>query len=108
MKDKLTYIVAILVVLMVTIYFNGKNKDLKAQITHLNNVSDISIQKAIVDENKRVTDSLVVEFKKKPANTIIKKQIKYKYEKIIDSIFLLPNGRKWKYITDRLNVRYPD
>ena len=108
MKDKIPYIVAILVVLMVTIYINSKNNDLKAQISHLNNTHNISMSKSINDAKKITTDSLINIFNELPPDTIIKTKIQYKYETIIDSIFVLPDSVKLRYITTELNRLYND
>lgn len=81
--------------------------DLKADITHLNNTTDIRVRKAINDAKKHTTDSLLAEFNSLPPDTIIKTEIKYRYEKITDTIILLPKLEQLDYITRELDRLYP-
>jgi len=109
MKYTLITLVALLLIIGgIAIYKGNQVNDLRADLTHLNNTTDIRIKKSIIDAEKRTTDRLIKEFNNQPADTIIKTQIKYKYETIIDSIFVLPDSIKLRYITTELDRLYPN
>ena len=107
MKYTLITLVALLLILGgIAIYKQNQVNDLKADLKHLNNTIDIRIHKSIIDAQKRTTDSLLNEFNNQPADTIIKNQIQIRYETIIDSIFVLSDSIKLRYITTELNRLY--
>ena len=109
MKDIIIILTALLLIIGgIAIYKGNQVSDLKADLKHLNNTIDIRIKKSIIDAEKRTTDRLIEEFNNQPADTIIKTQIKYKYETIIDSIFVLPDSTKVQYITTELDRLYPN
>jgi len=109
MKHTLITLVALLLIIGgIAIYKQNQVNDLRADITHLNNTTDIRIHKSIIDAEKRTTDRLIKEFNNQPADTIIKTKIQYKYETIIDSIFVLPDSTKLRYITTELDRLYPN
>ena len=109
MKYTLITLVALLLIIGgIAIYKQNQVNDLRADITHLNNTIDIRIHKSIIDAEKRTTDRLIEEFNNQPPDTIIKTKIQYKYETITDSIFVLPDSVKLRYITTELNRLYPN
>jgi len=109
MKYTLITLVALLLIIGgIAIYKQNQVNDLRADITHLNNTIDIRIHKSIIDAEKRTTDRLIKEFNNQPADTIIKTKIQIRYETITDSIFVLPDSIKLRYITTELNRLYPN
>ena len=109
MKYTLITLVALLLIIGgIAIYKGNQVNDLRADITHLNNTIDIRIRKSITDAQKHTTDSLLKEFNNQPPDTIIKNQIQIRYETIIDSIFVLPDSAKLRYITTELDRLYPN
>ena len=109
MKDIIIILTALLLIIGgIAIYKGNQVNDLKADLKHLNNTTDTRIHKSIIDAEKRTTDRLIKDFNNQPPDTIIKTQINYKYETIIDSIFVLSDSIKLRYITTELNRLYPN
>ena len=100
--------VGLLVVIFGIFQLNNKKNDLETDLRHLNNAIDITVDKAINDAKKHITDSLINEFNQRAPITETKIKIQYKYEKIIDTIFLLPSSEQWEYITTELSRLYPN
>ena len=110
MKNTILLILSagLLVAFFVLFHINNKRNDLKADLRHLNNSIDITVDKAINDAKKQVTDSLLNEFNQREPITETKIKIQYKYEKIIDTIYLLPSSQQLDYVTRELSRLYPD
>ena len=109
MKNILIIIsVAFLVSVFGLIHINNKRNDLEADLRHLNNTIDIRVGKAINDAKKHTTDSLLREFNQREPITETKIKIQYKYEKIIDTIYLLPSSEQLDYVTRELSRLYND
>ena len=98
----------LLVAIFGLFHLNNKRNDLKDDLKHLNNTIDITVDKAINDAKKRVTDSLLNEFNQREPITETKIKIQYKYEKIIDTIYLMPSSEQLEYVTRELNRLYND
>ena len=89
-------------------HLNNKRNDLEADLRHLNNTIDVTVDKAINDAKKHVTDSLLNEFNQREPITETKIKIQYKYDTIIDSVLVMPSGEQLDYITNELNRLYPN
>ena len=109
---KNTIIIMLLLGLLVAIFgllhINNKRNDLEDDLRHLNNTIDITVDKAINDAKKQVTDSLLNEFNSREPITETKIKIQYKYEKIFDTIVLMPSSQQLDYITRELSRLYND
>ena len=98
----------ILVAVFGVIQVVNENKYLKSDLNHLKNTIDITVDKAINDAKKEVTDSLLNEFNQRKPIKETKIKIQYKYEKIIDTIYLMPSSEQLDYVTNELNRLYPN
>ena len=110
MKNTIIIILSVvtLVAIFVLFQINKKRNDLEADLRHLNNSIDITVDKAINDAKKQVTDSLLNEFNQREPITETKIKIQYKYEKIYDTIVLMPSSEQLDYVTRELSRLYPD
>lgn len=97
-------IVLVIALTFTSAYFYVQNNDLKRLIDS----NDIEHRKEVWRARKHVSDSLIKHFESLPHDTVIKNQIQYKYDTIVDSILVLPNFEQLRYITDELNRLYPD
>ena len=105
------YIILIITAILLTLYIFSLKKninDLEADLSHLNNSIDIRVDKAINDAKKHVTDSLLNEFNQREPITETKIKIQYKYEKIYDTIILMPSSEQLDYVTRELSRLYPN
>ena len=100
--------VGLLVAIFGLFHINNKRNDLKDDLKHLNNTIDITVDKAINDAKKRVTDSLLNEFNQHEPITETKIKIQYKYDTIINSVILMPSSEQLEYVTRELSRLYPD
>ena len=101
-------LLGLLVAIFGMLHINNKRNDLEDDLRHLNNSIDITVDKAINDAKKHVTDSLLNEFNQREPITETKIKIQYKYEKIIDTIYLLPSSEQLDYVTRELSRLYPN
>ena len=110
MKNTIIIILSLvtLVAIFALFHINKKRNDLKDDLRHLNNSIDITVDKAINDAKKHVTDSLLNEFNQREPITETKIKIQYKYEKIYDTIVLMPSSEQLDYVTRELSRLYPD
>ena len=97
-----------LVAVFGVIHVVNENSDLKSDLNHLKNNIDITVDKAINDAKKHVTDSLLNEFNQRDPIVETKIQIQYKYDTIINSVLVMPSSEQLDYITDELNRLYPN
>ena len=105
------YIVTLLAAIILTVYIFSLKKninDLEANLSHLNNMINVRVDKKINDARKHVTDSLIKEFNNLDPVTETKIKIQYKYEKVIDTIYLMPSSEQLDYVTRELNRLYPN
>ena len=100
--------VGLLVAIFGLFHINNKRNDLEADLRHLNNTIDITVDKAINDAKKQVTDSLLNEFNQRDPITETKIKIQYKYDTIIDSVILMPSSEQLEYISTELDRLYND
>ena len=104
-------IIYILISIVLFIYVmtrENKISNLKKDLTHIENIIDIRVRKRIVNARKAVTDSLLSKFNSLHPDTIIKTEIKYRYEKITDTVLVYPAAKQLEYVTRELYRLYPD
>lgn len=104
----LIYILIFIVVFLYVMHRESKIKDLKKDLIHIENTIDIKVRKEIVNAKKQATDSLLSEFNSLPPDTVIKKEIQYRYEKITDTVLVYPADKQLEYVARELYRLYPN
>ena len=90
----------------IAIYQSKQKNEIKADFETFKSQVDISIRKKLNDEKKRVSDSLTALFESLPPDTVIKNQIKDKYDTTIIRIHSLPANDQFRWSANELERLY--
>ena len=104
MKYTLITLVALLLITGgIAIYKGNQVSDLRADITHLNNINDIEVEIKVEDIRKHLTDSIDKAYELRTPLPIIKDSIITKYETITNNINSMPLPYKYNWGARKLD-----
>jgi predicted Holliday junction resolvase-like endonuclease len=107
MKKAIITLSILLIIVGIYAYNRGsKVNELQSELSSQKELFDIRLKTEITREESRVTDSLTEQYENREPITITKTKIQVKYEKVTDTVYLLPSSEQLEYVTNELDRLY--